>query len=599
MHFKRRRQTPLIAGANVRHTGQWDSYWAKCAQPILHEGKLYVTYRGMSSKEWDASTPDSATVQGVSQIGWAQYDPATFNASSAITPIAESKLDGNPANSRGPVLSATLQNWNVAGVDRKTPTHAVMAGAVTYLKLGEWNDMIVVLDDSNPSNKVYRMFVSLFYTYLNQEANYYTNRGAISDTQSATIIALTCPYDSFPNNWSYSGVVKRTSGAALANNIGPTWTHNGNIFMLVQDGTNRRLLSCPMQGMTGLSPWGNVWQDRGIAFGNSTTPKEFNAQNMIVGRSFVDGDFANVFLPGSHMFVDWPSAIGQWRIPLTALTGSSGAISGWEENAANPVYQRGPNEGGVWALAPFKLPSGEILALHESWGILTSSITPSGAIGNATAKGLRTDDYWGLDAGTTHKHISVVDMVGVAGDVNFSTPILNTETPYRLRNVKEGTYLTFSHTSGLLSCTATPTPEAEFLLRRWKVGEVESKRSYYQINPYGCCSSIMAPGVGASGRREAGQDMVAVPGLKWSHTLSATFGRSDVTTTSPENFHGEWLVVPNGTITEGGVTRPVITLENRESSLGLTCEQVGGNPILARQRYPIGAQFEQWVVETV
>lgn len=618
MNFKRLSRQMLIAGADTRLAGAtytWDKFWSKCGQPIFlnKDGVdyVYVLYRGMASREWSSQTdPEDLTNlpdrQGISQIGYMRWTAANWpNGAPVEADVA-------------PVLTASFGTMN----GEKTPIHAVMSGQSNILKLGEWNDHAIV----NGGDGHFYMFVSLFYT---QGEDYHVARG-VGWPQAPRIIVLRTAVGTFPGGWTYHGTAKTatTPSEQLGGNIGPVWVEDNTFFMLVPDSNGNRVLhSCP----TSAGGIGDNWVSRGATFGiTDTIPKSTRYKNMIVGRAFKEGSYVYLAMPSAHMFTDWPSAINLYRIAKTACTAGTSAIasSTIEDYPLNPIFQRGPNEGGVWQLCPVCDANGvikrfgtdqKVYATYQTWSILhNSDDSASGAdstkvIGNPTAKGLRVDDYFGLGpaddtytkaSSTTHKHIGLLEMssdLALTGNWSSLTAAsYQVDTTIRLKNKAHASYL-LHNVSGMSVSASTGTPSGT---AGWVIRRCDGDKNYVYLHPAGHQTKMLTPSANISGgRRDAGLDMQLVTmsltdsgndATDMSWHLAWNKGLGNVSANHPENFHVQWLAQIHKIGTE-----TYLRFENRESSLSLTCEVASGSPTKARQRFPLGGDFELWKVETV
>lgn len=614
MNFKRLSREMLIAGADERLTSTsqtWDRFWSKCGQPIFlnKDGVdyVYVIYRGMASREWSPNDATNTDRQGVSQIGYMRWTLANWP-------------NGAPVNANvAPLLTASIGTLN----GYTTPLQDIMAGQSAILRLGEWNDHVVISDGS-----YFYMFVSLFYQntleYYKQRDPTYTGTGV----PGARIVVLRTPVASFPTGWTFHGTARRASdNNPLGTNIGPLWINDSTFFMAVPDGDGvRRVFSCA----TSTGGINNVWNDRGATFGGAGgVPKSTRYKNMIVGRAFKEGGYVYMAMPSAHMFTDWPSAINLYRISTSDCDSGTGAISSGAiiDYPLNPIFQRGPNEGGVWQLCPVCDSSGtikrfgtsqKIYATYQTWSILNNVDDATGdaakVIGNDTAKGLRTNDYFGLGKDTgytkadskTHKHIGVVEMTDDLALSADWTPSVLTAASYhvgiavRLKNK--------AHASYLLHAASAPTVTAGTSYAGnagWAIKRCTGDNNYVYLHPAGQPTRLLTPKANANGgRRDAALDMelvtmstasdsgVDAEDMSWN--LAWNKGLENDDADHPENFHVQWLAQLHEI---GGVT--YLRLENRESSLSLTCEKSNNLPTKARQRFPLGADFELWEVEAV
>lgn len=615
----------LIAGADTRPPGgppprTWDRFWSKCGQPIFlnkdGDDCVYVIYRGMASREWSPTNDliNLASRQGISQIGYQKW-------------LASNWPNGNPEAQAAPVLKASITETDPAFPSKKTALHDVMAGEPNELRLGEWNDHAIVKAGSH-----FYMFVSLFYTYPDApppppEPRYYFDRdNSITTKPKARIIVLRASDSTFPETWTYLGEAKKTGSGNLGSNIGPVWVEGSNFFMLVPSGDNRVLFSCP----TTAHGVGNSWVNRGATFGlTNTIPKSTRYKNMIVGRAFKDASYVYMAMPSAHMFEDWPSAINLYRILRSdCLLSGTIASSAIEDYPLNPIFQRGPNEGGVWQLCPVCDENGvikrfgpdkKVYATYQTWSILhNNDDTASGAdtnkvIGNSTARGLRVDDYFGLGvddktytkaSSTTHKHIGVLEMssdLALSGSwLSLNAASYQVDTNIRLKNKAHASYLLHNVGGMSVSAVAGPAPSNSV----WTIRRCAGDNNYVYLHPSTHQTKMLTPSANISGgRRDAGLDMQLVTmsltdsgndAIDMSWHLAWNKGLGKPNENHPENFHVQWLVQLHKIGAE-----TYLRFENRESSLSLTCEVASGSPTKARQRFPLGGDFELWKVETV
>jgi len=525
------------------------------------------------------------------------------------------------------------------------------AGRWRELQLGEWNDHVVIQTSSDK----WLFLVSVFYQY-NSNANsygqtdYYKNR--LKD------VPITPPWSSLPQNytpkaailtfeasggtlrdatsWKFLGeavINSGTSKSPLATNIGPIIKHGTSIYMLAPNGNTGGRDLAKLGSALNMCEWSIVKTGAIPSSSTVTVPpirkhnKTYDQRTRIVGRGFTykenssAPEYAYALLPGSHLFTDWPSGIGMWRIPVTNIESNI-----WQECPWNPILQRGPSEGGTWQLSPFLTPSGALYTngsnnlnfLYQTWSILPLRPGPTTtyqteAYGGEWARKMRIKDYAGMAAGRTHKHIGYLRGLNrlLLGSWDGLSNIIE-GVNVNIRNIGTNKYLCHNDSASPDKVYGDSALDGN---GGWVITKIPEQPTYVTIRPHLSSTSLRLMPIADSGgnRRKNGEKMevqtkparnswdrdpwTTIPsdvdnGLPVNIPENAFHGANMLDAPHPENFHCDWYIVLHGSGVTSGKQYYDVSFVNRETGMALVSE--GASTII--QRPPFGQNNEVWRV---
>lgn len=332
---------------------------------------------------------------------------------------------------------------------------------------------------------------------------------------------------------THLGEVRDVGDTRLPDNIAAVY-HDGTYFWLLvsQSSTvpgtlkGKRLL----YGATAAG----IYADGGDAMMPTGVAGDWHRYTLITGRGWQDATYAYALIPGgghSGDDVDWPEAHGLWRCPLASL----GTPAAWEVYHDNPVFLRGPDDGGSWQLS--YLPGLTGMTLYQAWGLWGSD-----NVGSTAMLDCRDTMYNG-----GHKDMKLVRATSQLAMTDWDFEPLPDAT-YRIKHFRSGKYMTAAAVTAGSNVTAETTPTG---LSRWVMSRAHGFRVLALES-----APTMQLRMRDDGRGETKHAEVNVSGGAGYLDMS-----------------GEWLCAH--WMQPKSDTSALCTIQNRYSSLGLVVDAVG------------------------
>ena len=352
------------------------------------------------------------------------------------------------------VRTAAVATFNGYNFDPQRAANPVIAyDAVASLPVlgGLYNDFRAVVYNSK-----IRLFIAI---YGNPSGS---NRCAIFESA-----------DGF--TFTYVGEAQKDA-TYLGRTIGALANVSGTLVSLVSiaDGAG---------GGNGRQKWistdgGLTWLDRGLAI-HVGDEGDWNGLNYVGGTMQLEGDYYVALLPGMPFigndgggdpYLDWPEAVGAFRIPAASILTADVL---WEANSSNPLIIAGPTHNALWHMALFE-DRGTIYSTVETWGVPGFE-----NIGTATTRALRTTPYYGTESRVSSSQLYELKMASRHWLDSWTAPVV-ADGSYTLRHVQSGKFVSVVDGQPVLTEAGTI---AEFAIER--------ELSFYTISNADLCLSAI------------------------------------------------------------------------------------------------------------